>query len=146
MAKQYKVWIEIEQCDEEQDEYITLDAPDAAVATFDSYAEAWDFAEKLQHHGYIDVGDWPEFAGHKAAKRKARREQKQQGDAKALTMTIEYDLTNVRQVAEHESQLEAGVPRSVADLFTDMLERMGYTVRLVGEDPKTCIIDTGGTP
>jgi hypothetical protein len=76
MSIVYKVWIEIEHCDEEQDEYITLDAPDAAVATFDTYREAWNFAEKLQHHGYIDAGDWPEWAGRKAAKRKVRRASK----------------------------------------------------------------------
>lgn len=43
----YKVWIEIERYDEDTDEHYTIDAPGASVATFDSEAEAWAFAEKL---------------------------------------------------------------------------------------------------
>lgn len=73
MATEYKVWIEIEQVNEDKDEYIGLDAPDSAVATFTSYPEAWAFAERLQHHGYVEAGDWPEWAKQTAAKRKARR-------------------------------------------------------------------------
>lgn len=45
--KSYKVWIEIEEYDHDTEEGQTLDAPGASVADFDTYAEAWEFAEKL---------------------------------------------------------------------------------------------------
>ena len=61
--KTYKVWISVEQCDEEQDEYLDLSGPDAAVAEFTTPEEAQAFAEQLQHHGYVASGHWPEWAG-----------------------------------------------------------------------------------
>ena len=47
MNKQYAVWIEIEEQDEENDTYETLDAPGADVGTFDTYEMAYAFAERL---------------------------------------------------------------------------------------------------
>ena len=49
--KTYKVWIEIEEYDTQTGEGETLDAPGAAIAEFDSYEQAWDFAEDLTKSG-----------------------------------------------------------------------------------------------
>ena len=43
----YKVWIEIEEYDELTECGIDCDAPGAALATFDTYEEAYDFAEQI---------------------------------------------------------------------------------------------------
>lgn len=51
MAKVYKVWIEIEEYDEERQTGETIDAPGAAVATFTTDSQAWRFAEVLQRIG-----------------------------------------------------------------------------------------------
>lgn len=52
MAKTYKIWIEIEEFDEETGEGKTLDAPDAAIVSFDDYNDAYTFASRLQKLGY----------------------------------------------------------------------------------------------
>jgi hypothetical protein len=43
----FKVWLEIEQVDEETGESEILDAPGSSLAMFDSYEEAWDYAERV---------------------------------------------------------------------------------------------------
>lgn len=45
--KIYKVWIEIEEIDEENDIYQKLDLPFASTGTFNSEAEAFRFAQKM---------------------------------------------------------------------------------------------------
>lgn len=42
--KRYLVWVCIEECDEENDEYTECDAPGSELASFDTYEEAWDYA------------------------------------------------------------------------------------------------------
>lgn len=43
----FKVWLEIERYDERTDHSQTMDAPGASLAAFDSYEEAWDYAERV---------------------------------------------------------------------------------------------------
>jgi hypothetical protein len=43
----FKVWIEIERFDEKTDSGTTMDAPGSSLATFKTYKEAWDFAERV---------------------------------------------------------------------------------------------------
>ena len=43
----FKVWIEIERCHEKTGESQTLDAPGSSLATFDSFDEAWEYAERV---------------------------------------------------------------------------------------------------
>lgn len=47
----FKVWIEIEEYNTVSGSGETLDAPNAAVATFDTYEEAYEFAGNLQAFG-----------------------------------------------------------------------------------------------
>lgn len=47
-AKTYKVWIEIEEYDQLTDCYTECDAPGAELATFDTYEEAYEFAEHIE--------------------------------------------------------------------------------------------------
>lgn len=47
----FKVWIEIEEYDEEADSYQNLDLPFASTAEFDSEDEAYVFAHALQDKG-----------------------------------------------------------------------------------------------
>jgi hypothetical protein len=47
MATQYKVWIEVERCDEGKDEYRTLDLPFASVVAFNTEDDAIRFATCL---------------------------------------------------------------------------------------------------
>jgi hypothetical protein len=51
MAKTYKVWVEIEEYDDVEEEGCTLDAPGASVAEFDDYDDAYAFAERLNAAG-----------------------------------------------------------------------------------------------
>ena len=48
---EYKVWISLEQCDEDADQYDDLDLPFASVCTFDTMDEASTFASALQEQG-----------------------------------------------------------------------------------------------
>lgn len=50
MAKTYKVWIELEECDEERDACQTLDLPFADEAEFDTLEEAERYAQ-MMHDG-----------------------------------------------------------------------------------------------
>ncbi|MGE3818895.1 MAG: hypothetical protein AB7I30_05625 [Isosphaeraceae bacterium] len=43
----FKVWIEIERYDEDTGEGETMDAPGSSLATFNSFEEAWDHAERV---------------------------------------------------------------------------------------------------
>lgn len=45
----FKVWIEIEQYREKTGQGQTMDAPGSSLATFDTYEEAWNFAERVTH-------------------------------------------------------------------------------------------------
>lgn len=45
--KTYKVWIEIEEYDEKTGNGKTLDAPGSSLASFDSYDEAYAYAERI---------------------------------------------------------------------------------------------------
>ena len=47
----YKVWICVESCDEEYDQYEDIDVPFAEVATLDTESEAIVFASALQRYG-----------------------------------------------------------------------------------------------
>ena len=47
----YKVWICVESCDEEYDQYEDVDVPFAEVATLDTVSEALVFASALQRYG-----------------------------------------------------------------------------------------------
>jgi hypothetical protein len=47
----YKVWICVEQCNEETDQYEDLDLPYASVCEFDTAGEAETFASALQQQG-----------------------------------------------------------------------------------------------
>jgi hypothetical protein len=42
----FKVWLEIERYDEGTDRSETMDAPGASLAAFETYDEAWDYAER----------------------------------------------------------------------------------------------------
>jgi hypothetical protein len=45
--KTYKVWLEIEQTDEQTGETHNMDTPGASLATFETYREAWNYAEHI---------------------------------------------------------------------------------------------------
>lgn len=51
----FKVWVCIEAFNERTESGEEMDAPGAAVATFDSYKEAWTYAEKLNAIGESDL-------------------------------------------------------------------------------------------
>lgn len=46
MPKHYKVWIEVEECDEDEDQYKDIGLPICA-GTFESLEAACDFADEL---------------------------------------------------------------------------------------------------
>lgn len=46
-GKVYKVWIELEEVDEENEEYNRLDLPFAATREFKTETEAFNFAQKM---------------------------------------------------------------------------------------------------
>jgi hypothetical protein len=52
----FHVWVEIEQEDDNTDEHTTLDAPGGKVATFDTYAEAWEFAKRFKRLNALAEG------------------------------------------------------------------------------------------
>jgi hypothetical protein len=43
----FKVWIEIEQYNEKKSDGQELDAPGSYLAEFQSYEEAWEYAERV---------------------------------------------------------------------------------------------------
>ena len=43
----FKVWLDIEQYNERTGDSQEMDAPGASLATFESYEEAWDYAERV---------------------------------------------------------------------------------------------------
>jgi hypothetical protein len=43
----FKVWLEIERYNKKTDRSENMDAPGASLATFDTYEEAWDYAERV---------------------------------------------------------------------------------------------------
>jgi hypothetical protein len=43
----YNVWLDIEEFDHDTGEGEELDAPGSALATFDTYEEAWVYAEHI---------------------------------------------------------------------------------------------------
>jgi hypothetical protein len=45
----FKVWLEIERYDEVTGQGEDVDAPGSSLATFDTYEEAWDYAERVTH-------------------------------------------------------------------------------------------------
>ena len=47
----YKVWICVEFCDEEYEQYEDVEVPLAEAATLDTEAEALGFASALQQYG-----------------------------------------------------------------------------------------------
>lgn len=47
----YKVWICVESCDEEYEQYEDVEVPLAEVATLGTEAEALGFASALQQYG-----------------------------------------------------------------------------------------------
>ena len=47
----YKVWICVESCDEEYEQYEDVEVPLAEVATLDTEAEVLGFASALQQYG-----------------------------------------------------------------------------------------------
>lgn len=47
----YKVWIEIEEYNNETGDSSDMDAPGASVATFKTYKEAYEYAGRLQEIG-----------------------------------------------------------------------------------------------
>ena len=47
----YKVWICVESCDEEYEQYEDVEVPFAEVATLDTEADALKFASFLQRYG-----------------------------------------------------------------------------------------------
>jgi len=53
MAKHYKVWLEIEECDEETDTFETLkEIRTSALGNFDSLEKARNLIKLIQH--YVD--------------------------------------------------------------------------------------------
>jgi S-formylglutathione hydrolase FrmB len=50
-AKEYRVWIELEEYDPESDKYDNLDLPSSSVAMFTSEQDARNFADRLQTTG-----------------------------------------------------------------------------------------------
>ena len=51
MAKEYKVWIEIEEYDDETDKYKTIGLKFASTGCFDTEKEAREFAHRLHEIG-----------------------------------------------------------------------------------------------
>ncbi len=47
----YKVWICVESCDEEYEQYEDVEVPFAEVATLDTEVKALEFATALQKYG-----------------------------------------------------------------------------------------------
>ena len=43
----FKVWLEIERYNEKTGHGQDVDAPGSSLATFDTYEEAWDYAERV---------------------------------------------------------------------------------------------------
>jgi hypothetical protein len=43
----FKVWLEIERFNEKTEHGEDMDAPGSELATFDTYEEAWDYAERI---------------------------------------------------------------------------------------------------
>jgi hypothetical protein len=43
----YKVWIEIEEYNDKTGHGTDMDAPGSSLAEFDTYQEAWDYAERV---------------------------------------------------------------------------------------------------
>ena len=43
----FKVWLEIERFNESTGQGENMDAPGSSLATFDTYEEAWDYAERV---------------------------------------------------------------------------------------------------
>jgi hypothetical protein len=43
----FKVWLEIERYNERTGHSENMDAPGASLAAFDTYEEAWDYAERV---------------------------------------------------------------------------------------------------
>jgi hypothetical protein len=43
----FKVWLEIEQCNEKTGDGQELDAPGSYLAEFQTYEDAWDYAERV---------------------------------------------------------------------------------------------------
>jgi len=43
----YKVWLEIERFNEKTGSGTNMDAPGSSLAGFDTYEEAWDYAERV---------------------------------------------------------------------------------------------------
>ncbi len=43
----FKVWLEIERFNEETGDGVSMDAPGSSLATFGTYEEAWDYAERV---------------------------------------------------------------------------------------------------
>ncbi len=43
----FKVWLEIERFNEETGDGEGMDAPGSSLATFGTYEEAWDYAERV---------------------------------------------------------------------------------------------------
>ncbi len=43
----YKVWLEIEEYDDKTGRGKDMDAPGSSLAAFDTYEEAWDYAERI---------------------------------------------------------------------------------------------------
>ena len=50
----YKVWICVESCDEEYEQYEDVEVPFAKAATLDTQSEALAFASALQRYG-VDI-------------------------------------------------------------------------------------------
>jgi hypothetical protein len=43
----FKVWLEIERYNETTGQSQDMDAPGSSLATFDTYEQAWDYAERV---------------------------------------------------------------------------------------------------
>jgi hypothetical protein len=43
----FKVWLEIERYHEKTGDSQNMDAPGSSLATFSTYEEAWDYAERV---------------------------------------------------------------------------------------------------
>jgi hypothetical protein len=43
----FKVWLEIERYNERTGRSEDMDAPGSSLATFDTYEEAWEYAERV---------------------------------------------------------------------------------------------------
>ncbi len=54
----YQIWIDIEAVDEETDEYVTVDTPGAAVASFVSHHQAFRFVEWLHDIAIVSGEHW----------------------------------------------------------------------------------------